>query len=112
LGPDSSIEVFPVLGNHDTWPVNVQDFSAPHLNYPINHLTSFWGDSHWLSEEEAQKFSEFGYYSKPLSFNSKGRVLGLNMQACNNLNWWLFDDRSDPGHQIAWLEQELLDLEK
>ena len=23
LGPDSKVEVYPVLGNHDTWPVNV-----------------------------------------------------------------------------------------
>jgi len=34
------------------------------------------------------------------------------MQSCNNLNWWLFENRSDPGQQIAWLEAELAQIEK
>jgi len=33
------------------------------------------------------------------------------MQSCNNMNWWLMDDRSDPGDQLKWLEQELASLE-
>uniref|UniRef100_A0A7S3IM91 Uncharacterized protein n=1 Tax=Strombidium inclinatum TaxID=197538 RepID=A0A7S3IM91_9SPIT len=33
------------------------------------------------------------------------------MQACNDMNWWLVDDRSDPGHEIAWLEEELSQIE-
>jgi predicted MPP superfamily phosphohydrolase len=97
LGPNSDIEVFPVLGNHDTWPVNVQDFSAPYINYPINHLLDSWQDEHWLSEDEISIFAKYGYYSKPMKFHKKGRVIGMNMQACNNLNWWLMDDREDPG---------------
>jgi len=80
--------------------VNVQDFSAPNANYEINRFKDYWTDSEWLSEEESKEFAKWGYYSKPFEFNSKGRVLGINMQACNNMNWWLLDDRSDPGHQI------------
>jgi len=38
LGPDSKIQVYPIHGNHDTWPVNVEDFSKPNSNYPINHF--------------------------------------------------------------------------
>ena len=36
------------------------------------------------------------------------------MQACNDLNWWLLTDkdRSDPGHQMEWLESELRALEE
>ena len=29
MGEDTKVEFYPSLGNHDTWPVNVQDFSAP-----------------------------------------------------------------------------------
>ena len=36
LGPDTEIEIYPVLGNHDTWPNNQQDFSKPYNNFPIN----------------------------------------------------------------------------
>lgn len=27
LGADSNIQIYPIHGNHDTWPVNVEDFS-------------------------------------------------------------------------------------
>lgn len=30
---------------------------------------------------------------------------------CNSLNWWVFGEREDPGNEIAWLEQTLLDIE-
>ena len=57
-------------------------------------------------------FEKWGYYSKPFEFNTKGKVIGVNMQACNDLNWWLLDDRTDPGSQLEWLENELSQLEK
>lgn len=114
LGTNSSIQVFPIQGNHDTWPVNVQDFSAPNQNWAINHFKDSWNDKNWLSADETEVFAQYGYYSKPFPFNEKGKVIGVNMQACNDLNWWLLadKDRSDPGHQIEWLENELLELEK
>ena len=107
LGPDSNIQVFPAVGNHDTWPVNVQDFSTPDSNWPINHMKQGWTDKNWLSEEEGKVFGKYGYFSKPFSFNSKGKIISINMQACNDRNWWLFDNRQDPGNEIAWLEEEL-----
>jgi hypothetical protein len=57
-------------------------------------------------------FTKYGYYSKPFKFDPKGYVIGINMQACNDLNWWLLKDRDDPGHQIQWLEGELNRIEK
>ena len=39
---DQDITVFPIVGNHDTWPVNIHDFSKPGLNYAINHLKNAW----------------------------------------------------------------------
>ena len=50
LGADSKIPIYPSMGNHDTWPVNVQDFSTPNSNYPINHLVPVWTSPNWLSE--------------------------------------------------------------
>ena len=107
-----NIEVFPIQGNHDTWPVNVQDFSAPNTNWPINHFKDSWTDDKWLSKAEEDVYAQWGYYSKPFPFNAKGKVIAVNMQTCNNMNWWLLDDRTDPGHQIEWLEKELMQIEK
>jgi sphingomyelin phosphodiesterase len=39
---DHNIDVFPIQGNHDTWPVNVENFSGPYTNYAINNLKSTW----------------------------------------------------------------------
>ena len=91
LGPESDIAVFPSLGNHDVWPVNVEDFSSPGTNYAVNHVRPAWTGKNWLSESESEVFSQYGYFSKPFPFNSKGKVISLNMNACNDHNWWLID---------------------
>ena len=108
----TGIEVYPALGNHDTWPVNVQDFSKPNSNYEVNHLKEAWVTDMFLNEEEAEVFGLYGYFSKPLPFNKKAKVISLNMNTCNDQNWWLPDNRQDPGHQIQWLEDELTQIEK
>jgi hypothetical protein len=68
-------------------------------------LKEVWNHNHWLSDEEAEVFSAFGYYSKPLS-GTNGKIIALNSQACDDMNWWLLDqeNRQDPGSQIHWLE--------
>jgi len=48
------IQVYPSLGNHDVWPVNVEDFSASDSNYQINHLKSDWADPHWMTKDEVE----------------------------------------------------------
>lgn len=55
------ITVIPIQGNHDTWPVNVQDFSSPDINVPINSFMAHWAD--WLTPESLKMFAHYGYYS-------------------------------------------------
>jgi len=43
---DTNITVLPIQGNHDTWPVNVQNFEIPNANIPINAYKEIW--SEWL----------------------------------------------------------------
>jgi sphingomyelin phosphodiesterase len=31
------------------------------------------------------------------------RVLALNTQACNDMNWFLLRDPTDPGNMLEWL---------
>lgn len=64
---DESIVVYPTQGNHDTWPVNVEDFSLPNINYPINTFKSHWAG--WLDDEAIEKFGEYGYYSTTLKLS-------------------------------------------
>ena len=54
---NTTIPVFPVTGNHDTWPVNVQDFSSQNSNYEINQLKDAWRGTFWLNDTEMEQFS-------------------------------------------------------
>ena len=104
--------MIPSVGNHDTWPINNQDFRTPNSNWPINHFKDSWIGEHWLSEQEIEVFQQYGFYSKAFEFDPKGKMIALNMQACNNANWWLIENRFDPGDQLKWLEAELAQLER
>lgn len=108
---NTNIQIYPIQGNHDTWPVNVQNFDKPGTNYEINHFADSWVDTNWLTEDEKKVFLQWGYYRKPFEFSDKGHVIGVNMQACNDLNWWLLKDRADPGQQLQWLEAQLKEIE-
>jgi len=74
-----------------------------------------WND--WLGDEASAKYGVFGYYSLDLSLkNGKSlptgsKLIALNTNACEALNFYLWGERSDPGHQFAWLEQQLLEVE-
>lgn len=107
---DTDISVFPIHGNHDTWPVDEQDFSAPNINYSINHIKEYWRE--WLTDEVADKYGEYGYYSKDISTLKNGktlpagsRLIAYNTNSCDALNFNVWGERHDPGHQFAWLEE-------
>lgn len=110
-----NIAFYPIQGNHDVWPVNVQDFSKPNSNAAINGFSPVWED--WLDSSAMTQFKKYGYYSMPLKYKDgtligNTKVIGLNTQACNVLNWYLLVNRYDPGDHLAWLEQELHSLEQ
>lgn len=48
----TGIPVYASIGNHDTWPVNIQDFTEPGVNKPINDLVGPWTE--WMGEEAMQ----------------------------------------------------------
>ena len=91
---DTNITVVPIHGNHDTWPVDEQDFSAPNSNYSINHIKEYWRE--WLGDDAADVYGEYGYYSnefklkngKSLPANSK--IIAMNTNACDVLNFYVW----------------------
>lgn len=110
LGP-TGIDIFPVLGNHDLYPPTLQDFShGPYYN-ELSHLHGLWEDTHWLNEEQANRFAEYGFYSKQLRHDPNSKVLVLNNNACYSMNPLVAKDFADPGGQLEWLQNELQGLE-
>lgn len=102
------IPVFPAPGNHEFYPVNVMRFDGVH---PIlDQISDVWED--WLDEDSYESFRNYGYYTMPMrgineSWNGF-RVIALNTEACNNMNWYLLSQLNDPGDQLVWLEEQLL----
>ena len=48
-----NVMVYPILGNHDVWPVNVQSFEEP--SYMVQNLTDVWG-AYWLDKNAKKTF--------------------------------------------------------
>lgn len=95
--------VYPALGNHEGIPVN----NFPQHSIPVKEPVS------WLYEEMAESFGHRlpedvrstlirgGYYSVLVA--PKFRIVSLNMNFCNNFNWWLLLNSTDPESELTWL---------
>lgn len=110
-------KVFPVLGNHDFYPVNQMEFLHPESNPTIMSLLTFWDD--WLQSDTLKQFKQFGYYSQVLKLDDDSKlvapqytkIIALNTLACSIHNFGYFKTLYDPGEQLQWLESELQGLE-
>jgi len=87
----------------------------PNSNNPINWFKDEWAE--WLGEEALAKFGEYRYYSKSIELvNGKKlpagtRLIAWNTTTTDSLNYNIWGERNDPGHQFAWLEQQLAEVE-
>ena len=103
--------VFPSLGNHESFPCN---------NYPTSNvdgendpswlydtLSEYFLD--WLPEEALAQFRVDGYYS--INYGTDFKIIGINSNMCLTYNFFLFLEWQDPGMQLAWLIDELLEAE-
>lgn len=104
--------IFVSAGNHEFYPVNVEGFSES--DQPIlNLLAEHWKD--WIDEENLELFKKYGYYHIQLrdviEELDNVRIITINTQAANDLNWKLLTTLNDPGHQLQWLESQLKEIE-
>ncbi len=61
---DLDMAIYPIHGNHDTWPCNVQDFDKPYDNKAIDTFAKHW--SGWLDKDAIKVYRKYGYYSTPM----------------------------------------------
>ncbi|XP_046847921.1 sphingomyelin phosphodiesterase-like [Xenia sp. Carnegie-2017] len=97
------IKVYPAMGNHESAPVN--SFPPPFVTgkssnkWLLDSFADFW--SFWLPEHTGPTIRRGGYYTV---LHSKGfRIISLNDNYCNNQNWWLLINSTDPAGQLQWL---------
>lgn len=101
--------VYGIFGNHACFPVNQYDFTPSAEDWLTFGFANDWG--HWLSEDAKTSLITLGVYSM-LHPNTNLRLVALNTQACNDQNFYLWVNSTDPGGQVQWLYKTLLAAEK
>ncbi|XP_046643241.1 sphingomyelin phosphodiesterase-like isoform X1 [Daphnia pulicaria] len=103
--------IFPALGNHESAPVN----SFPPPNIEATHTMDWLYDEldllwrRWLPDSTSPTVRKGAFYSVLVSPGF--RMLSLNMNYCNNKNWWLLLNSTDPAQELQWLVYELQSAE-
>eukprot|EP00095_Tigriopus_kingsejongensis_P003756 maker-scaffold911_size81771-snap-gene-0.23 protein:Tk03756 transcript:maker-scaffold911_size81771-snap-gene-0.23-mRNA-1 annotation:"hypothetical protein TcasGA2_TC005858" len=100
--------VFPAVGNHEAFPVNMFPFVNETGKYDPDwlyaNLAKFY--KHWLPSSIQQRtIRRGGYYSAYLRPGLK--VISVNTNVCNNFNFWLLLNFKDPIGHLHWIYKEL-----
>lgn len=102
------IPIYPALGNHESVPVNsfppeyVQGKDS--IAWLYDKLAETW-TKEWLPEDTSKSIRHGAFYSLKIGANLK--LISLNMNYCNRLNWWLMINMTDPNSELDWLMKEL-----
>ncbi|BFZ21086.1 hypothetical protein BsWGS_24125 [Bradybaena similaris] len=95
--------VYPSLGNHESSPVN--SFPPPYItgehsiSWLYDELATSW--KHWLPQDAVESIKRGAYYT--VSPYQGLRIISLNMNYCNNENWWMLLNTTDPTGELQWL---------
>lgn len=112
--------LYPIHGNHEFDPMNVQDFSLE-IDPVINIVADSWKE--WMTEDAYRQYKENTFYSMMASDHpditpefakkmEKTRIIGYNSQNCYIYNFFTIGQHNDPMHQLEWLENLLRQMEE
>lgn len=102
-----NVPVYPVLGNHGCFPMD--QFGPGDEERILNIYADMWKDS--LDSTALEQFRQNGYYS--IKDKATGmRLLGLNTQFGDILNFKIWSNSTDPANMLAWMRTELHKAEK
>ncbi|XP_077990260.1 sphingomyelin phosphodiesterase-like [Glandiceps talaboti] len=100
------VKVYPAVGNHESAPVN--SFPPEYITgkYSISWLYDGFVDqwvnkTGWLPDSTIDTLKKGGYYTVLLAPHF--RLVSLNMQMCNDQNYWLLLNATDPTGELKWL---------
>lgn len=85
--------------------MNVFDYNGDRESMLIGGLAETWKP--WLDQQAYEMLRTRGFYSIELPELNNLKIISLNTQAQNNLNFFLLRDSTDPGKMFEWLESEL-----
>eukprot|EP01017_Pseudomicrothorax_dubius_P007173 TRINITY_DN12180_c0_g1_i2.p1 TRINITY_DN12180_c0_g1~~TRINITY_DN12180_c0_g1_i2.p1 ORF type:complete len:411 (+),score=75.60 TRINITY_DN12180_c0_g1_i2:65-1297(+) len=103
-----NIPVFANFGNHECFPVNIYDYLGVGGDRIRKQASIAYGS--FLNAPARQMLEQKGYYSQTMP-GTGVKMISLNTQVCNSLNYVLLIDPSDPDGHLAWLIKELEESE-
>lgn len=102
------IPVVNSLGNHASAPVNSFVVPAAYgdgwsMSWLYDAVADMWAE--WLPESALTTVRRGGFFH--YSPVPGLRVVSLNMNYCNSINWWLLINNEDPVEELQWLVETL-----
>ena len=105
-----NIPVFPSLGNHENFPIDLfNPFNFSKNEFLLNKTSSLYGD--WLNDKSKQTYLKYGYYSQKV-IGTDIKVISLNTMLNEDLNFHLLRDNTNAFKWVDFLENELRNSEQ
>ena len=114
-----STKMYAIYGNHECFPADIYEnqFADQTLNLKKNTNTQLLKQQSadmwkkYLDSKAYDELATLGHYSQ---YDSELNIkfIALNTQSCDNLNFNLFSNNTDPNNMLAWLNQNLLESEE
>ncbi|XP_063982786.1 sphingomyelin phosphodiesterase-like [Diachasmimorpha longicaudata] len=102
-----NVKIFPALGNHESAPVNsFPTQSAPsqfRISWLYDELDKQW--QQWLPTTTSSTVKRGAFYS--VLVEPGFRIISVNTNYCNDKNFWLLMNSTDPVSELQWLIDEL-----
>ncbi|KPM07774.1 hypothetical protein QR98_0062760, partial [Sarcoptes scabiei] len=111
------LPIFPTVGNHESVPMNsfpirTHSQSGVEEKYSkqwlYDKLAQIW--LRWLPSETRSSIESGAYFATRVRKGLK--IISLNTNFCNTQNWWILLNATDPGNQLEWLIQQLMESER
>ncbi len=104
-----TIPIYPAIGNHEFYPVDLFDpFDEVKNEKALNITAELWKD--WIGEEAYKLYIKRGYYTTK-HLNTNFRIVSLNTMDCDVMNFNIIKNPTDPNGQFKWLESVLRQAE-
>lgn len=100
------VPVYPIFGNEECYIDHQYNFVGN--NWLTTGVSTLWAP--WIGTAAAASLKAYGRYSL-LHRNTNLKIVAVNTQACDQKNFWLLANVTDPGGNIQFLYNELQSAE-
>lgn len=101
------VPIYPIFGNQECFFDHQYQFTGQ--NWLTNGLAPLW--SPWIGTAAAASLQSYGRYSL-IHRNTDLKIIAINTMACDQKNFWLLANVTDPGGNIQFLWNELESAEQ